>query len=320
MDSEPLVSIVLPTYNRQRYLREAVESVLAQTYTRWELIVVDDGSTDGTAEYVRGVQDPRVRFIREEHCGNPARVRNWGISRAAGEYVAFLDSDDLWRPKKLELQLQDLAVHPECEWSYTHCDRIGPRGESLPFPRARRPRSDRGWIAGKVVTVEAVVVTPSVIVTRRLARELGGFDETFLFFEDYEFWARCALASPVTVVPIELVLVRDHSGSNTKGRLEVHEYWVRLAEKIAGLTGDYRLKAVCRTQCARILVRLASRYRWSGEYRKARETLRRAFGYRSLLPEVWVGVLKTGLRPLTPALLLRAYQGLRATLDRRGPA
>ena len=93
---EPLVSVIVPTYNRVHYLQEAVDSVLGQTYHNWELIVVDDGSTDATASRLRDLGDRRLRVVHLEHSGRPARVRNEGLACARGAYVAFLDSDDLW--------------------------------------------------------------------------------------------------------------------------------------------------------------------------------------------------------------------------------
>ena len=125
MISRPLVSIILPTYNREVLLRRALESVLAQTYDLWELLVVDDGSTDGTRAYLQTLTDTRVRAILREHCGNAGAVRNAGCRTARGSYLAFLDSDDQWLPEKLALQIADLHAHPE--WK-----------DSLPLPKCCR--------------------------------------------------------------------------------------------------------------------------------------------------------------------------------------
>ena len=107
MEREPLVSIVVPTYNRLAYLRQAVQSVFDQTYRQWELIVVDDGSTDGTAAYVASLGG-RVRALTLPRRGGAARARNAGVGAARGAYVAFLDSDDLWLPEKLAIQMAGL--------------------------------------------------------------------------------------------------------------------------------------------------------------------------------------------------------------------
>src|SRR5689334_2783621 len=124
----PLVSVVIPTYNRLAFLREAVDSVLAQTFRDWELIIADDGSTDGTPEAMARLADPRVRVISLEHSGNPGRVRNAAIALARGRYVAFLDSDDWWEREKLSLQVEALRTRPSCLWSYTGIRRVDEYG------------------------------------------------------------------------------------------------------------------------------------------------------------------------------------------------
>src|SRR5687767_7703512 len=114
MPTGPLVSILIPTYNRLDYLREAVGSVLRQTYENWELIIVDDGSTDDTRAWVLSLAEPRIRLITIPHSGNLGLVRNRGIAEARGELIAFLDSDDAFEPHKLAAQTAALATHPEC--------------------------------------------------------------------------------------------------------------------------------------------------------------------------------------------------------------
>jgi glycosyltransferase involved in cell wall biosynthesis len=131
----PLVSVILPTYNRAAFLREAIDSVLAQTWQRWELIVVDDGSTDGTRPYLATLADPRIHVLELAHDGNRARLRNRGMTRARGEYLAFLDSDDFWIPTKLERQVTDLIARHR-RWGYAHYRHVDDAGASLPIPRA----------------------------------------------------------------------------------------------------------------------------------------------------------------------------------------
>src|SRR4051812_24472999 len=114
-----LVSIIIPTYNRAAYLGAAIASVRAQTFADWELIVVDDGSTDETAAMLDELSDPRIRVLRIGHSGSESITRNAGLRLAEGEWVAFLDSDDLWVPEKLERQLAQMVAQPACQWSYT---------------------------------------------------------------------------------------------------------------------------------------------------------------------------------------------------------
>lgn len=117
---EPDVSIVLPTFNRLACLRETVESVFSQTMQNWELIVADDGSEEDTIDYLDPLEsDERVRLLRLEHSGNPGTARNAAIAAARAPYLAFLDSDDLWEPRKPDRQLAALRSERDCRWSYT---------------------------------------------------------------------------------------------------------------------------------------------------------------------------------------------------------
>src|SRR5579859_7346175 len=117
--NNPEVSVILPTFDRLKYLKKAVDSVISQTYPHWELIIADDGSGDETQTYLKQIRDPRATVIWLPHSGNPAAVRNNAIQKARGQYLAFLDSDDLWMPRKLERQLELMRLHPERRWSYT---------------------------------------------------------------------------------------------------------------------------------------------------------------------------------------------------------
>src|SRR5512140_1543143 len=116
----PLVSIVLPTFGRLHYLRLTVGCIQRQSFEDWELLVADDGSDAQTREYLHALgTESRVKVIWLEHTGVPAIVRNAALREARGEYVAFLDSDDLWKPQKLARQIRTLQARPECQWSYT---------------------------------------------------------------------------------------------------------------------------------------------------------------------------------------------------------
>src|SRR5262249_52759335 len=120
VESAPVVSIIMPTYNRLEYLRPAIESVLAQTRRDWELIVADDESREPTRPYLRSLtSDPRIALLELEHSGNPARGRNIAMRSARGQFLAYLDSDDVWLPEKLTLQLESLLRTPSRAWSYT---------------------------------------------------------------------------------------------------------------------------------------------------------------------------------------------------------
>lgn len=312
MDAEPLVSIVLPSHNRERYLREAVESVLRQTYRHWELVVVDDGSTDGTAAYLSGLADARLRVVSRRSCGGAARARNEGLRAASGSHVAFLDSDDLWMPGKLRRQITDLLAKRGCRWSYTYFQRIDGEGCEIRLPPGKRRHASQGWIFEDLLRVVAWVATPTVIAERGFLEEAGGFDERLEYCEDFDLWIRLARRSPVALVPEPLAAVRVHDGN--RGRANeavVRASWVRVYDRLLGDSTLGAMRRVCRREWVRASAYLADRLRSEGRYRAATSALRGVVPYGLVLPHWWVSLAKTLLRPLLPAPVLRAYRSWR---------
>jgi glycosyltransferase involved in cell wall biosynthesis len=212
MSDRPQVSIVLPTCDRIQFLPAAVDSVFAQTFRDWELIVADDGSSDvSVLEYLRALErDARVRVLRREHVGNPGRVRNAGIAQARADLVAFMDSDDLWAPAKLEKQIAEMRPRPKCGWSYTGFLIVDVHNVPLPAEQHRRWTPYDGEIFAEVVRGAASIRTPAVVARTNLLRDIGGFDERIDCAEDYDLWTRLALVTPVCVVDAPLVRVRRH--------------------------------------------------------------------------------------------------------------
>jgi glycosyltransferase involved in cell wall biosynthesis len=203
----------MPTFNRLEWLRAAIDSVFAQTHRDWELIVIDDGSAAPTRDYLRALAAAgadRVKVMFRAHCGNPPLARNVALRAARGEYVAFLDSDDLWAPAKLERQLASLRARPGREWSYTGAVLVdgGGRplvGRSLPCPAERD-----GWIAHSLLRGEAAVTQSSTLVERAALESVGGYPEDLPVCGDYELFVRLALRSEVDYVDEDLVRVRRH--------------------------------------------------------------------------------------------------------------
>jgi glycosyltransferase involved in cell wall biosynthesis len=210
------VSIVVPTFNRLEYLRAALDSVFAQTWPQWDLVIADDGSDGDVRTYLQALAGrPRVKVIFLPHSGNPAAVRNAALREATGAHVAFLDSDDLWAPRKLELQMAALRARPACRWSYTAFRRVDRDAHVLAEERTRPWHPHEGVIFAQVVTGSASIRTPSVIAVRQFLLEVGGFDEGLRSCEDYDLWMRLALRSPVTVVDEPLVNVRLHDSNHS---------------------------------------------------------------------------------------------------------
>ena len=196
-----LVSVIIPVRNRAYFLKEALASVLAQTYRPLEIIVVDDASTDATP-YVVGRYP--VIYHRMGRRGGPAAARNRGIRISRGELLAFLDSDDLWLPSKVALQVAYLREHPEAvavqpeEIWIKEGRRISPRGKH---------RKPHGFFFHRAIKL--CLISPSGVMIRRwVLEEIGLFDEEFPVCEDYELWLRLAARYPVHLLPFPLVVKR----------------------------------------------------------------------------------------------------------------
>jgi glycosyltransferase involved in cell wall biosynthesis len=212
--SGPLVSVIIPTYNRLPLLPVAVRSVQSQTYENWELLIVDDGSTDGTIEYCSSIADSRVRIIACAHTGNIGAVRNIGAQAAAGEYLAFLDSDDIWLPQKLELQLERMA-RSGAPWSYTRYEIMDEKGTFIPL-KAGTWKEQSGNIVEALISVDAMVAVQTVMVERRFFWQVDGFDEDIAVREDYDLLLRMALRGEVVAVSEVLGRIREHEGRTTR--------------------------------------------------------------------------------------------------------
>ena len=201
-DPRALVSIVIPTHNRWPMVGEAVESVLAQTASRYELIVVDDGSTDETP---RRLRDYGARItVLAQSCRGVAAARNLGVRHASGSYLAFLDSDDLWHPRKLLRQLGFMEGNPAVEICQTEEIWIRNGVRVNPRNKHRKPSGDIFR-----ASLDLCLVSPSAVMMRReLFERAGGFDESLPVCEDYDLWLRIARDTEIPLVPEALVTRR----------------------------------------------------------------------------------------------------------------
>jgi len=303
----PGVSIILPTFNRLTHLREAIDSVLAQTYTDWELIISDDGSADETRTFLRSVGDDRVKILWLQHCGNPAAVRNRALAEARGIYLAFLDSDDLWAPRKLEIQLHLMRSCSDRRWSYTKDRPIDDRGNPLPDTHIQPWLPFEGFIVEPLLKIDAIIATPTVVAERSLVNEVGGFDEGQRFGEDYDLWLRLAMRSEVSVSCEPLACIRSHLDNYSQDRVAAYQGWVRLYEKMADIVPGSRLRSLCwrrRGESALVLARL---YQDHGNHLAATRTL--LAGWIHSWPHLgwWSGALKVVVRSFVPSRVRSAY-------------
>ncbi|HNJ35797.1 MAG TPA: glycosyltransferase [Leptospiraceae bacterium] len=216
--AEPLVSVVMPSFNHARYILESIQSVLAQDFSDFELIVVDDASTDNTREVLESIGDDRVRFRINEHTGLPAITRNTGIAMARGEMVAFLDSDDLWEKNKLSSQLEMLRAHPECGFCYHDFDTFDSETRKVLSRFGETCSLFEGDIAGAMLQGN-MIGSPTPLIQKSLLLRAGCFPEDWSvrFFEDWELWLRLAGLSPAAFVPAILAHYRIHSRPTFSG-------------------------------------------------------------------------------------------------------
>jgi glycosyltransferase involved in cell wall biosynthesis len=225
MAEYPVVTVIIPTYNRRELVVQATRSVLAQTFADLECLVIDNGSTDGTPEALAALGDARVRaLVQDRPTGGPA-ARNLGMAEAKGsKWVAFLDSDDLWAPDKLERQVAALARHPEAQWSATSSVAVG---EDL------RVRHGLRMPLGALTSPEGAIFTPAelrvllepdnripagnttVVASSELLAQSGGFDPSLVTCDDWDLWLRLAAQSPITYIDLPLAAYRLWDGQSS---------------------------------------------------------------------------------------------------------
>ncbi|MBC7804316.1 MAG: glycosyltransferase [Candidatus Parcubacteria bacterium] len=251
----PRVSVVIPTYNRKAVLLESIASVQQQTFGDLQILVCDDGSTDGSREAVEALaaNDPRVHWVPGAHIGFPGAVRNRGIRAAATQWVAFQDSDDLWLPQKLERQFAVLEDAPEAQFIYCHAAALlpdGSRQRMTPF-RIRR----QGWVF-ETLLMYSVVHPQTILARRSLFEEVGYFDEgmRLRIVDDYELVLRLAAKVPFHFVAEDLVLYRTQADSISADLFgSIDEYERVLNSIIARLNVPAALarEALCRIELRR---------------------------------------------------------------------
>jgi len=204
----PLVSVVMPVYNAAATVEEAVRSLLVQTHADLEIIVVDDGSTDGTPDVIAGLRDARIRLLRQEHLGLVGAL-NAGCTQARGEYIARLDGDDIAAERRIEAQLAFMEHHGEVGLLGTWA-RVAKEGEP---PRVFAPPSSDAGLR-RCLLLDSPFVHSSVMFRRKAYLESGGYPDGLN--EDYRLWIRIAQSWKVAVLPQVLVTHRVYAGSYTR--------------------------------------------------------------------------------------------------------
>jgi glycosyltransferase involved in cell wall biosynthesis len=248
-DKTPLVSVIMPTYNHARYIGEAIESVLNQSYKNFELIIIDNYSTDNTTEIVASYNDNRIKYLKFRNNGIIAASRNHGLKNSSGKYVAFLDSDDIWLPEKLGLQIDLMESNNEIGLSYVLYSHLLEDGSV----KGLFPKSGHR-LKGNVFTSlyrKSVIANSGTVVRMEVFKELGLLDENpkLVTIEDYEMWLRIAKSRPIDYIDHKSLLLYRIRYDNSSNMTKSFTRWQKemlLANKYSHAVGKlYYISVVC---------------------------------------------------------------------------
>ena len=307
-----LVSVIMPSYNTARYIQEAIESVLAQDYPHKELIIIDDGSTDGTPELVRGYGD-RVTLITQQNQGS-AVARNAGLQAAQGEYIAFLDSDDVWLPGKLGDQVQHLERHPEIGMVFARWQIWKPDGNghfpplqdyapalepAPPTPLGIVPERS-GWLYNRLL-FSSLLHTITVMARRSLIDAVGPFDTELKRGQDYDYWLRASRHTEIQQLDRVLALYRLH-GEGCVRRWPRVNYERVVVEKavsrwgLEGPDGERTPRGKIRGRLADTSFSFGYHHFWEGDPKLAFAAFAHAVSQRPTQPMAWAYLALAALK------------------------
>jgi glycosyltransferase involved in cell wall biosynthesis len=314
----PTVSVVIPSFNRRPWIAATVQSVLAQTYGDVEVIVVDDGSTDDTTDILTRDFGDRIRVVRLPVNHGRSAARNLGWTLARGEFVAFLDSDDLWLPSKLSRQM---PFFDRPEVVLVHCvvgktDQSGERleEESIAMEREFERAIRRGYGYSGITRTWCRMYTSAVVVRRESLRQTGGFDPRLSNFEDWDVLWRLALAGEVATAPETLVLHRSHPGNTPTIWAQAAVPWLSVNRKHLSETAGAPKGSEARRARGNLFMNMAL-----GEYWRRNLGASRGWMWRALMADpqilkatdswVWRAPLLNALMPHPLADRLAARVG-----------
>ncbi|MEM9091728.1 MAG: glycosyltransferase family A protein [Cyanobacteria bacterium P01_F01_bin.53] len=257
----PLVSIIIPSYNSENTVLATVESVLQQTLKDFEIILINDGSTDGTLALLNAINDPRLRIFSFEN-GGLATARNRGIQRATGDYLTFLDADDLWTPDKLEKQVNALQQAPGAGVAYSWTRSMDSSGELFYDANAD---SFTGDVYAQLLLGNFITSGSNIMVTKEAAASVGLFDGSLNPCEDWDYSLRLAKQWPFVVVAEPQILYRQSSGSMSTNFKKVETAcWQVCEQALAQITPDrikggskQQLEARCKARISQYLAQIA---------------------------------------------------------------
>lgn len=220
----PTISVIIPVFNGEETIQKTIESVLQQTFSDFEIIVINDGSQDATLEVLSTIKDSRLKVFSYPNAGQGAS-RNRGMNHASGEYIAFLDADDLWTPDKLETQLQALKLHSDATVAYSWTDSIDELGHF--HSKGPRPQFE-GDVFQSLLLTNFLVNGSNPLIRHQALIEVGGFDEKLPPAEDWEMWLRLANRYHFVVVKSPQVLYRQSLQSASSNVLKMEDSSLKL--------------------------------------------------------------------------------------------
>jgi len=284
MDNK-LVSVIIPAYNAGKYISEAMESVLTQTYPSYEIIVVDDGSIDRTKETIDGLRVKGevckidIKYIYQENKG-PAAARNKGIKEAKGDYIAFLDSDDLWLPEKLERQM---ALLRQSNYAMVYSDMSHEvDGEEIyrSYLKEKKYKFYGNGDVYKQLLRENFIFTPTVIVKKAVIKSVGYFDERYKICEDYKMWLKIAKDYKIGFLDEPLVIRRRNKSNITQDKFLFIASGINLFRELLDNNHDQKTKKIINNELYRRIFDLGY-YHWDkGNISLAREYFTKAMRYK----------------------------------------
>ena len=292
----PFVSIVMPTHNRAELIVETIKSIQNQTYSHWELIIVDDGSDDNTESLVGGLADNKIRYFKEERTGIVGKIKNIGIKKARGELIAFMDSDDLWADTKLEKQIVALHALPEAGFSLTGGYNFQLPGQPLQYFYSKTSGTLYGHLLIPFFKSEVAALMPSLMVRKQCLLQTGLFAETYPF-SDIDFLLQLAVHFKAVVLYEPLLFRRIHTKNHS------HQNWRNGFAIKKRLVREYRMsgllpKPVAREALYKLHINLGEACLSHKQYRQAQGNFLSAWRYRrrSIIP--WKKILKSMWRAL----------------------
>jgi glycosyltransferase involved in cell wall biosynthesis len=268
----PEVSVIIPTYNSAHFLPEAIDSVLAQTFRDYELIIVDDGSTDDTEEVVKRYGD-KIKYLRQENRG-PGPAKNTGIKNSRGPLIATLDADDKWLLDKLEVQVEYMRSHPQIGLVYGNVSTFDDRGVITEAYDGTHRKVYQGEVFDQLL-LQNFISSITIMVRRESLEKVGMFPEDVMISEDWHLWLRIAKEYPIGYIDRPLALYRWQTQSLTWDYAKSYPDRIKVLEKIIGLYPDYlaHRKGLVRQARSKMMMRYGYALFSSGDYAQAREKL-----------------------------------------------